>query len=410
MSDKEEEDEKQENFFHGSKQSTTQLKNPITNTDNELLSKKRKKPENIDDKFVKAKDYYTTNGVRDPGKEGRKASRIIFLRSYNNWVKATMINKYCSLLSNPTSSKQLSILDLCCGKGGDLDKFFTQKKVRLYVGADISKEALDNAQERLNKIKNEKYSNKNDFNTKCVFIVEDLSDPNNHLLEKINKDYYFDLVTCQFALHYHFETKEKLNAFLKNVTARLNFGGYFIGTIIDDNVIVKRLRNSDKLNNNIYKNEEYTFGNEFYSVKFSQDKFNKKDGIFGKKYGFYLEDSIDKRNENGQIEYIGEYLIIFNEFVKLCEDYDLHLIEKENFTDFYKKYTKEKAYDNLSKKMLKDLSNKKINEQWEIVQLNAMFAFQKGIPEKDFKYVPYLENNKDIIKDEKVEYNKGKFD
>ena len=107
MSDKEEEDEKQENFFHGSKQSTTQLKNPITNTDNELLSKKRKKPENIDDKFVKAKDYYTTNGVRDPGKEGRKASRIIFLRSYNNWVKATMINKYCSLLSNPTSSKQL---------------------------------------------------------------------------------------------------------------------------------------------------------------------------------------------------------------------------------------------------------------------------------------------------------------
>ena len=397
------EDEKQENFFqeNESKQTNNQL-NSINPQKNKLSSKKRKRTNN--ENLVK--NYYNIKSVHDAGNEVRKDSRIIFLRCYNNWVKATMINKYYSLLTNPTNFDELSVLDLCCGKGGDLKKFFTDKKIKLYVGADISEKALINAQARLNKIIN----NDNKFNTKCVFIVEDLSDPNNHFLEKLNKNYYFDLVNCQFALHYHFETKEKLNAFLKNVTARLNFGGYFIGTIIDDNVIVKRFRNRDKLSNNIYKNEEYTFGNEFYSVKFSQDKFNKKDGIFGKKYGFYLEDSIDKRNENGQIEYIGEYLIIFNEFVKLCEDYDLHLIEKENFTDFYKKYTKEKAYDNLSKKMLKDLYNKKINEQWEIVQLNAMFAFQKGIPEKDFKYVPYLENNKDIIKDEKVEYNKGKFD
>ena len=88
---------------------------------NNFLQKK-KKAEQTEKPFVNYQDYYTTNGVRDPGKEGRKASRIIFLRSFNNWVKASMINKYCHELGN-----HLSVLELCCGKGGDLDKYFMNK-------------------------------------------------------------------------------------------------------------------------------------------------------------------------------------------------------------------------------------------------------------------------------------------
>ena len=41
----------------------------------------------------------------------------------------------------------------------------------------------------------------------------------------------FDLVSCQFALHYSFESKEKAHVALKNVSARLKTGGHFIGTI-----------------------------------------------------------------------------------------------------------------------------------------------------------------------------------
>ena len=395
------EDEKQENFFqeNESKQTNNQL-NSINPQKNKLSSKKRKRTNN--ENLVK--NYYNIKSVHDAGNEVRKDSRIIFLRCYNNWVKATMINKYYSLLTNPTNFDELSVLDLCCGKGGDLKKFFTDKKIKLYVGADISEKALINAQTRLNKIIN----NDNKFNTKCVFIVEDLSDPNNHFLEKLNKNYYFDLVSCQFALHYHFETKEKLNAFLKNVTERLNDGGYFIGSIIDDNEMIKRLK---KININ-YKNEKFIFGNEFYSVKFSQNKFNMKDDIFGINYGFYLEDSIDKKNEKGQIEYIDEYLIIFDEFIKLCEDYNLYLIEKVNFNDFYDKYTKGPEctqYKNLYLKMLKNVPKNKIKSQREIIQLYTMFAFQKGKPEKGNIYKPYLKNKK-IIADGKIEYDTSKFE
>lgn len=37
--------------------------------------------------------------------------------------------------------------------------------------------------------------------------------------------------SCQFCLHYSFESEEKARGCLDNVTARLKPGGYFIGTI-----------------------------------------------------------------------------------------------------------------------------------------------------------------------------------
>ena len=65
-------------------------------------------------------DKYYKQYILDPGNEGRNASRVLFLRSFNNWVKATMINKYTFKLAG--NSENLSILDLCCGRGGDLEK------------------------------------------------------------------------------------------------------------------------------------------------------------------------------------------------------------------------------------------------------------------------------------------------
>ena len=173
--DESEEEEKQQTFFNFNSQQNQNDNSPkpvespkpkddekLNNDNKNTFLQKKTKPEQIIEKeFVSYKDYYTTNGVRDPGIEGRKASRIIFLRSFNNWVKASMINKYCRQLG-----RDLSILELCCGKGGDLDKYLINK-IKLFVGADISGELLENAMTRLEKIKNEKYSDH--FQTKCYF-------------------------------------------------------------------------------------------------------------------------------------------------------------------------------------------------------------------------------------------------
>ena len=414
-----EEDDKEENFFDNKEENKENKENKEKekiqpeNTSkikeeeksNNFLQKKHKlETKEKENKFVKYKEYYES-GYRDPGKEGTKASRIIFLRSFNNWVKASMINKYCRKLG-----KGASVLELCCGKGGDLDKYFLNN-IKLFVGADISKESLSNAMSRLEKIKNEKYNN--NFKIKCIFIKEDLSSPENRFLEKIDKKYFFDLVSCQFALHYHFENEKRLNAFLTNVSNRLCQGGYFIGTIVEDNVIVKRLRNRKNISDNKYINEKFTFGNEYYSVKFSQKHFNEKDGPYGIKYGFYLEDSIDNRDEEGKIKYVEEYLIVFKEFVEICKKYDLYLEEKQNFTKFYNEYIKIEQYKRLSNKMLKDLNNVNIKQQWDIIQLYTMFAFRKGkekINKDNNKYISYLIKNKIEFVDYKPELNEGTFD
>jgi len=414
---KSDDEDKEENFFGNKNNNIMPLEEqevfremPSPNpNDKDKENEKKQKTESKEkekEKFVSYKDYYSS-GYRDPGKEGRKASRIIFLRSFNNWVKASMINKYCKKLG-----KGVAVLELCCGKGGDLDKYF-MNNIKLFVGSDISKESLKNAMDRLEKIKNEKY--KDNFRIKCIFIKDDLSSPDNRFLEKINKNYYFDLVSCQFALHYHFQNEKRLNAFLTNVSSRLCEGGYFIGTIIEDNVIVKRLRNRKKIAENKYLKEKFTFGNEYYSVKFSQKHFDVKNGPFGIKYGFYLEDSIDNRDEEGKIKYVEEYLIVFNEFVKLCEKYDLYLVEKENFTKFYSDYVKIEQFKKLSERMLKDLNNVNIQQQWEIIQLYMVFAFRKGKEKENNskeknRYVPYFIKNKIEIKNYEPELNEGTFD
>ena len=414
---KSDDEDKEENFFGNKNNNIMPLEEqevfremPSPNpNDKDKENEKKQKTETKEkekEKFVSYKDYYSS-GYRDPGKEGRKASRIIFLRSFNNWVKASMINKYCKKLG-----KGVAVLELCCGKGGDLDKYF-MNNIKLFVGADISKESLKNAMDRLEKIKNEKY--KDNFRIKCIFIKDDLSSPDNRFLEKIDKNYYFDLVSCQFALHYHFQNEKRLNAFLTNVSSRLCEGGYFIGTIIEDNVIVKRLRNRKKIAENKYIKEKFTFGNEYYSVKFSQKHFDVKNGPFGIKYGFYLEDSIDNRDEEGKIKYVEEYLIVFNEFVELCKKYDLYLVEKENFTKFYSDYVKIEQFKRLSERMLKDLNNVNIQQQWEIIQLYMVFAFRKGKEKENNskeknRYVPYFIKNKIEIKNYEPELNEGTFD
>ena len=57
----------------------------------------------------------------------------------------------------------------------------------------------------------------------------------------------FNLVSCQFALHYSFGTEQRATQMLKNVASRLLPGGVFVATIPDANVLVRRLRSAEGL-------------------------------------------------------------------------------------------------------------------------------------------------------------------
>ncbi len=58
------------------------------------------------------------------------------------------------------------------------------------------------------------------------------------LLDHLPPGLEFDLVSCQFALHYSFSSETKVRGMLANVSGRLKPGGVFLGTIPNANVIV----------------------------------------------------------------------------------------------------------------------------------------------------------------------------
>lgn len=74
--------------------------------------------------------YLTDNSRPNVGVENRELSPIIGLKKFNNWIKSVLIGKFAY---RGRDRPVAHILDIGCGKGGDLNKW-KQARIRLYVG------------------------------------------------------------------------------------------------------------------------------------------------------------------------------------------------------------------------------------------------------------------------------------
>ncbi len=88
------------------------------------------------------------------------------------------------------------------------------------------------------------------------------------------------------AIHYMFESENKLRAYLRNVTDRLEPGSYFIGTTVDSLELFRKVRHKLNTNN--------TFENDFVKIILPTDSYEKTNSPFGQKYYFYLKEAIGK--------------------------------------------------------------------------------------------------------------------
>ena len=80
----------------------------------------------------------------------------------------------------------------------------------------------------------------------------------------------FDFVSCQFALHYSFESEQRARGLLSNVATRLKQHGYFVCTVPNAHWIVKRLRTTPGL----------SFGNAVIQFFLFIKKYERKNMIF----------------------------------------------------------------------------------------------------------------------------------
>ncbi|XP_042214533.1 mRNA cap guanine-N7 methyltransferase-like [Homarus americanus] len=276
------------------------------------------------------------NSIEAKGLKERTKSRIFFMRNSNNWIKSYLIN-YCleQIRDRQVDDYPISVLDLGCGKGGDLLKW-QKGNIKHLICADIAETSMDQCQERheINKRKGRGglFS--------AEFIVADCTKRRiKPLFENPSKK--VDLVSCQFAFHYCFESLDQAETMLCNVSENLKKGGYFVATIPNANEIMSRLKATTG----------NSFGNEVYRIEFPEDR-PKKSSLFGDRYNFFLEGVVD----------CPEFLVHPPTLEKLAKKWDLQLLWSRDFATVYNDALKDQECQHLMS-VMKALENYPTDEQ-----------------------------------------------
>ena len=200
------------------------------------------------------------NAVPERGRDWRKTdSRIKGLRSFNNWVKSTIIHKF-----SPTEiggePPPLRVLDIGCGKGGDLGKWQqAPQPVELYVGVDPAEVSIDQARERYTQMRSGGgrggrggrggyHEGRPQRTFDAEFFAEDAFSYSLGDIPIIREVGFgpgsrwgpgggFDVVSMMFCMHYAFENEVKAKGMLANVAGSLKKGGRFLGVIPNSDVL-----------------------------------------------------------------------------------------------------------------------------------------------------------------------------
>jgi mRNA (guanine-N7-)-methyltransferase len=240
-----------------------------------------------------------TNSDKSKGESRGESKGFRRMRKFNNFVKGNLINEAVEALSK--DPKDIKLFDISVGKGGDIDKW-VNSGIKKVFGIDPDSKSIQDAKERFK-------GNKRITDQKYVFENSTISDQDYKVQSGT-----FDIVSCQFTLHYFFKDLEMLEHVVKKVGNSLVSGGYFIGTTI----IGSRIRemNTDEV-----------------VIKKDTDS-----------YTFKLAEPGKKEIYSGNKESL-EWYVDFTEFEKICEKFGLNLVNREKFEDLYNDYPKKDLLD-----------------------------------------------------------------
>ena len=271
--------------------------------------------------------YYSRIYSRD------KSATLPMLTFHNYWIKNRM-------LLTPVRGKRAdpaSLLDLGCGKGGDLNKWIDNNYTTV-VGIDISQDNIINPIDGIyNRISQNKYYQKHwtyvflPLNAGAELDAENVNNIKDEYTRNLASvmlglrmsfqvqnfqkyagllkpsSYKYDVVSCQFAIHYFYENAEKFETFIKNAVSRMKPGGHFIGTCFDGKAVDKLFKSE--------QSEKVVGGNGVWRLHKLYDKYSSS--AYGQRIGVYIE-TIN--------QYIEEFLVDFDNLVTIFRKYGLRLL------------------------------------------------------------------------------------
>ena len=298
--------------------------------------------------------------------------------------------------------KGASLFDIACGKAGDLKKWIDAGFTKV-MGIDVVRDNIENRKNGAYARTLESIQKFNLDTKKHQFVyltadasqrftpnyIENMSDPDDKQVARIlfgtqrssqikdenllkYNNYMkngFDVISCQFAIHYFFENEVTLDNFIYNVDTYLKKGGYLIGTCLDGYKIKEKLKN--------IKNGQEVQGKIDDRVLWNIKKLysNNKDIKLGEQIEIYME-SIGKP--------IKEYLVDFNLLKSKLADKGIEVLSHEECEQFGVeqsvdsfKYTFNKVVSSSDNSLLaRDIRNM-TDEEKEYSFLNSWFIFRK---------------------------------
>ncbi|KAF9764797.1 mRNA cap guanine-N7 methyltransferase [Nosema granulosis] len=259
------------------------------------------------------KEHY--NRIKKTPKE-RIQSKVANIRYTNNFIKAVLIRSYVR--------PHMLVLDIGCGKGGDLKKF-DKAGILEYYGLDIAELSIYDARIRHNNMNN------------CYRAFFDTADVYAENFE-LNKE--FDIVSCQFSLHYAFQSPEHVKNTVININRHLKAGGYFFFTVPNREEILKRY-------------EENNLENKYYKIRYTG----------GQEYFFTLQDCVED---------CVEYFVDLDVLSEMFLNYNIKIVRREKFEVFLEHNLKK--YSDLANNMRVRELNK---EEEEVISLYEIVVYKK---------------------------------
>jgi hypothetical protein len=304
------------NAFHVANGNWHSIHNPVTE---DMISTGKGIPESTADEDV----YYNRSG-KDTSTRG--------LRDFHNlYVKRKIILG--------ASSRGNTLIDYAVGKAGDLPKWVAAN-LGFVFGVDISKDNIENhldgacarylnARKKYNTIPGALFVNGNSGENirsgKAVFSEKEKQitlavfgqgpKDKGELGEGVYKRYGvgepgFHVSSCQFAMHYFFESPKSMHSFFRNLAECTRIGGYFVGTCYDGQTVFNVLKNKKREESMTIMREDkkiYEITKQYDQTGFPEDEMS-----LGYAIDVYQE-SINK--------VFREYLVNFKYVERVLENY-----------------------------------------------------------------------------------------
>ena len=342
------------------------------------------------DKFLvtdlEQKPYYSELGNED--NNIGKRERFPYQNFHNHYIKYQLYYfSSPSYIEKYSSGVHGKLLDLCCGKGVDINKIKRAKYAEV-VGMDYDLNNVKFAQERYKttiiKPPNAYYVRGDSSKLIWPEFATGFTEADKIYTKKyIPTKYYFDSISLQFCFHYFYKDEIAFRSMLQNLNDNLKIGGYVIGTCFDGERIYDKLKDSPSIMGKTFSGETlWKIDKKYPATKFS---FSDKRANFGKVIDVFVKTI-------GVVH--PEYLVNFYYVDKIMKEYGFSKVSLKPFQEFHNELIEGKNIMDLPEKDLNiniDVAKKMSDAEKEFSFLSSGFIYKKEKNSSDSLYKKLIE-------------------